>query len=161
VRSPRRLPVLRKSLFLSCIALLAAIPIALSACGGDDDEADTTAAATTTTTTEENEATTGGGGGGGAATGGGENVDISEVDFKINPADVTTKAGSVTFDISNDGESPHNLEVEGNGVEQVSDTFQPGDSGELTVDLQPGTYEMYCAIPGHRELGMEGEVTVQ
>jgi len=152
--------VLRKSLLLSCAALLVAIPIALSACGGDDDEGDTTAAAPTTTTTEEDEATTGGGSAGGAS-GGGETVDISEVDFKIDPADVTTKAGSVTFDISNNGDSPHNLEVEGNGIEQVSDTFQPGDSGQLTVDLKPGTYEMYCAIPGHKELGMEGDITVQ
>jgi uncharacterized cupredoxin-like copper-binding protein len=67
----------------------------------------------------------------------------------------------VTFDLSNDGEQVHNLEVEGNGIEEVSDDLDPGQTGKLTVDLEPGTYEIYCAIDGHKDLGMEGELTVQ
>ena len=70
-------------------------------------------------------------------------------------------AGSVTFDISNDGQTLHNLEIEGNGVEEVSDDLEAGDTTQLTVDLEPGTYEMYCAIGDHRDQGMEGEVTVE
>jgi uncharacterized cupredoxin-like copper-binding protein len=150
-RSPRRLPMLRKSIVLSCAAVLAAIPLALAACGSDDSDSDTTAASPTTTAEE----TTASGGGGG------ETVNLSESEFKIDPSEVTTKAGTVTFDISNDGSTVHNLEIEGNGVEETSDDIQGGQSAQLTVDLKPGTYEMYCAIPGHREQGMEGEITVQ
>jgi uncharacterized cupredoxin-like copper-binding protein len=30
------------------------------------------------------------------------------------------------------------------------------------VDLnEPGTYEMYCPVSNHREMGMEGEITVK
>jgi uncharacterized cupredoxin-like copper-binding protein len=41
-------------------------------------------------------------------------------------------------------------------------TSPRGGSAKLTVDLnKPGTYEMYCPVDGHREMGMEGEITVK
>jgi uncharacterized cupredoxin-like copper-binding protein len=124
----------------------------LAACGGDDDD-DTVAAPTTTA-----EGTTGATGAAGKA----QNVDVSEVDFSIDPANPSVKAGTVTFNVTNDGEVVHNLEVEGNGIEEeLEQDLQPGDSGELTVDLQPGTYEWYCPIGNHAEMGMEGELTVK
>lgn len=133
--------------FLALIAIV--IPLTLVACGGDDETSSTSAASDTTAA----ESTT--------AAGGGETVNISETEFKLDPADPSVKAGSVTFDVANDGQTVHNLEVEGNGVEEVTDDLEPGDTGQLTVDLQPGTYEIYCAIDSHRDQGMEGEVTVQ
>jgi uncharacterized cupredoxin-like copper-binding protein len=141
--------VLRKTL----IALLIAIPLVLAACGGDDDD-ETTSAAAPETTAEETTASGGGGGAGGT-------VDISETEFQLDPADATVAAGTVTFNVANDGGTTHNLEIEGNGVEEVTDDLEPGQSGKLTVDLQPGTYEMYCAIDDHRGQGMEGELTVE
>ena len=144
--------MISKSLVL--IAVVLTIPLTLAACGGDDDEETTAASDTTTTEDTTTEAATGGGGGG-------ETVDISEVEFAIEPKEATTQAGEVTFAISNDGSAPHNLEVEGNGIEEVSETIDGGQKTDLTVNLEPGEYEMYCAIPGHREQGMEGTVTVQ
>ena len=69
-------------------------------------------------------------------------------------------AGSVTIDLTNDSSVPHNVEVEGNGVEEESDTVT-GESTSLTVDLEAGTYDFYCAVPGHREAGMHGKVIVK
>ena len=135
------------------LALLAiVIPLTFAACGGDDDET-TTAAATGGETSTEASTTT--------ASGSGGTVKIGETEFKLDPSDPTTKAGQVTFDVSNDGSTVHNLEVEGNGVEEETEDLQPGQSGKLTVDLKPGTYEIYCAIDDHKELGMEGTLTVQ
>jgi uncharacterized cupredoxin-like copper-binding protein len=36
-----------------------------------------------------------------------------------------------------------------------------GQSDQLKVDLKPGKYTFFCDIPGHREAGMEGTITVQ
>lgn len=124
----------------------AAAALALGACGGSDDDgsSETTAAATT------------------APPSGGETVAISETDFKLDPSDPSVKAGEVTFDVTNDGQTAHSLEVEGpNGDQELEQDLQPGDSGTLTVDLsEPGTYEMYCPVDDHKGRGMTGEITV-
>ena len=69
----------------------------------------------------------------------------------------------MTVDVSNDGNVTHSLEVEGNGLEEqaLPNDLAPGDSGEITVDLQPGTYTMYCPIDDHRGMGMEGTIEVK
>jgi plastocyanin len=149
--------VIRKSLVL--VAVLITIPFTLAACGGDDDE-DTTAASDTTTeetTTDEATTTEAAGGGGG----GGETISISETEFALDPSEATVAAGPVSIDVSNDGGAVHNLEVEGDGIEEITSDLQPGDSETLELDLPAGTYVMYCAIGDHREQGMEGELTVE
>jgi uncharacterized cupredoxin-like copper-binding protein len=138
----------------SLIALAVAIPLTVSACGGGDDSSTTSAATTTESTSSSTTASGGGGGAGGA-------VDISETEYKLDPSDPTVSAGKVTINASNDGATTHNLEIEGNGVEEVTDDLQPGQSGSLSVDLKPGDYEIYCAIDGHKDLGMEGTLTVE
>ena len=134
--------MVRKSLALFAIV----IPLVFAACGSDDDES--------TSASSDTESTT-------VSTGGGDTIDVSETEFKIDPADPSAKAGTVSFNVTNDGQTVHNLEVEGNGVEESTDDLQPGDQGVLSVDLEPGTYEIYCSIDSHREQGMEGELTVQ
>jgi uncharacterized cupredoxin-like copper-binding protein len=90
-----------------------------------------------------------------------ESVALTATEFKFDPADVTVDtAGKVTFTVTNDGQQTHALEVEGNGVEEETDSIAAGESGTLTVDLEPGEYEFYCPIDGHREQGMEGKLTV-
>jgi plastocyanin len=97
----------------------------------------------------------------GGSSGSGETLHISETEYKLDPSSVSVdKAGSVTLHVVDDGSENHALEIEGNGVEEETETLSPGDSADLTVDLKPGTYEVYCPIDGHRKEGMEGELVV-
>ena len=87
-------------------------------------------------------------------------VQVSLTEFNIDmPTEIP--AGTVTFEVSNDGSAVHNFEVEGQGIEEVFETnLQPGESRTMEVDLQAGTYEVYCPVGNHREMGMELELTV-
>jgi plastocyanin len=87
-------------------------------------------------------------------------VNVTLVSFQIEmPASLP--AGPTTFTITNDGTHEHNFEVEGNGIEEkLEANLRPGESGTLEVDLQPGTYEVYCPVGDHRDQGMFLELTV-
>ena len=79
-------------------------------------------------------------------------------EFAFSPSDEVV-AGNFELIFENAGRVVHNLEIEG-----VSDFIletTPGKSIEETIRLEPGTYTIFCSIPGHREAGMEGTLTVE
>jgi plastocyanin len=91
-----------------------------------------------------------------------ETIAVSETEFAIDPANPRIdKPGSVEFEVKNDGKTVHALEIEAPGGEVETEEIQPGDSATLTANLdKAGRFEWYCPVGNHRELGMEGEVTV-
>ena len=89
-----------------------------------------------------------------------QSVSVSEVDYKIRLPETTLKAGKYSFEVQNQGKVPHNLVVKGAGVDEATSDLAPGISESLTVELKPGSYEFYCSIPGHKQLGMDQKVTV-
>lgn len=96
------------------------------------------------------------GGGGAAAEAIVETVTLS--DFKIEPKNATVKAGQIILDVINRGPSEHNLAIPGIGATQ---NLKVGQEAEWDIGiLESGTYTWYCSIPGHKEAGMEGTLTV-
>ena len=83
--------------------------------------------------------------------------------LKFDPGSLTAPAGEVTITMDNpDGNSlPHNVALEGEGVDEAGEVVQPGSTSEVTADLQAGTYTFYCAVGSHRQNGMEGTLTVE
>jgi plastocyanin len=129
-------------------AALAALSFALAACGGGSSSSSSTAAPA-------------GGGGSSSSGGSGTPVDVTLADFSIDVAGGTTlDPGTYTFNVTNTSATGHNLTVEGPGVDdQATPTFS-SSSEQLTVTLKDGTYEFYCSVPGHKEAGMDVNVTV-
>jgi plastocyanin len=78
------------------------------------------------------------------------------------PDGLTAQPGNVTIAYDNPSPVPHSIAVataNGNVLGEV----QPFTNGKQSVDLSnlaPGKYIFYCTVPGHREAGMEGNLTV-
>jgi plastocyanin len=84
-----------------------------------------------------------------------------EGQLSFSTTTLSAKAGKVTIDYTNMSPLAHNLTVEATGGKIVgaTPTFQ-GATKMLTLTLTPGTYKYFCSVPGHRQAGMEGTLTV-
>jgi uncharacterized cupredoxin-like copper-binding protein len=121
---------------------------------GGSTSAETTEAAPTTSETQTSNAQT-------TTAASAQTVDVTETEFKIALSSTDLKAGSYEFDVSNEGQAPHDLVVEGPGVDdQKTPVIDGGKTTTLKVDLKSGTYELYCSVPGHKEAGMDVKVKV-
>lgn len=134
------------------MALVALAPFSLAACGGDD-EGDTESQPTA----EQPQANDG-------ATAEATTVEISAVpdgSFAYEQESVEARAGDVTIDFTNPAALGHDVQVEGpdgdvGGTDVISE-----DTTSATITLAPGDYTFYCSVAGHREGGMEGDLTVE
>jgi plastocyanin len=138
------------------VLIVAALAVVgLAACGGSSDNNETTAASTPASTTPA----------GGGAAGGGSTVDISTPsgsDLAFDQKSVSAKTGNVTIDFDNKQPLQHDVAVADSSGKVLGQTdLVSSGTANATVDLQPGTYTFYCTVPGHREAGMQGTLTVK
>jgi plastocyanin len=144
---------------LTALLVLALASVALVACGGSDSS---------TTTSGAEEANGGAAAESGKETGG--EGGSSTVSFEADPSgelaytttEASVKAGKVTVDFKNPQSLTHDVAIEDSGGKEVGKTELIGEGETSTsVNLKPGTYTYYCTVPGHREAGMEGTLTVK
>jgi hypothetical protein len=99
---------------------------------------------------------------GAAAPSGVNVVGVTLTEFSINmPTELP--AGPTQFNITNVGAVPHNFVIEGNGLSGALEAnLEPRTSGQLSGDLAPGTYTVFCPLGqgAHRSNGMEVTLTV-
>jgi plastocyanin len=73
---------------------------------------------------------------------------------------LSARAGTVTVTLANLSPVEHNLTVaQGGTVLGATPTFL-GGSRTLSLKLKAGSYTFYCSVPGHRQAGMEGTLSV-
>jgi len=126
--------------------LAAALLLAIAGCGGDDDSSSGS-----------------GGSSGSSSGGGGQQIALAspaDGSLKFDKTSLDAKAGTVTINYDNPSTTAHAVEIEGNGVEEESDTITGGKTS-VTADLKPGKYVFYCPVDSHRAQGMEGTLTVK
>jgi plastocyanin len=75
----------------------------------------------------------------------------------------TATAGPATISMKNVSGVPHNVAVQSGTSGPVigATPIVPKGVASVTVNLKPGTYTFFCQVPGHRQAGMEGTLTVK
>jgi plastocyanin len=100
----------------------------------------------------------------GEAGGGGEMIDFSVAsgpELAFEQKDVTAKAGEATIELANNSEVGHDVTIEQDGKELGKTDIISKSTSSTTIKLKPGKYTFFCSVPGHREAGMEGTLTVK
>jgi uncharacterized cupredoxin-like copper-binding protein len=111
-------------------------------------------------------------------------INVTEATYSLALDKDSAKAGTITFHVTNNAtDQPHefvifqtdlpadslplnsdgDVDEEGEGVNHIDEVedIQPGESKDLTVDLQPGHYALICNMPGHYTQGMHVDFTVK
>ncbi len=131
-----------------------AVTVTVAGCGGGGSYSSSGGA-----TTQPNPASSAGASSSAAA--GGTSVTVSETEYKISLNSSTFRAGAYNFVADDKGQATHALTIEGPGIEEQSTkTLAPSQSATLSVTLQKGTYELYCPVDGHKQMGMDTHITV-
>jgi uncharacterized cupredoxin-like copper-binding protein len=142
------------------LSLLAIAPVAvalvIAGCGGSSNGSST--AATTTTKSSSSTST--------SSKGQGHVLKISadpSGQLRFNTSKLTAKPGKVTIVMDNPASAgmDHGVSIEGNGVDQDGPIVAAGKTSTVTATLKKGSYTFYCPVPGHKEAGMQGTLTVQ
>ena len=83
-------------------------------------------------------------------------------DFKIEPADIKVQGKTVSLAVTNQGPTIHNVTIRdasGTVIVATKD-LKPGESETISATLAPGSYILFCSLPGHESLGTKGTLEV-
>jgi plastocyanin len=94
-----------------------------------------------------------------AGEGAGEAVTVESYDIYFEPDELSIPADTdVPVQLPNEGVALHNFSVDELGI---SVDIAPGATEETVINAPAGEYEFYCNVPGHKEAGMLGMLTVE
>ena len=66
--------------------------------------------------------------------------------------------GQITVKMANKSGTPHDIVIDGKGKGEI---VQNGGVSQFQADFTAGSYTFYCSVPGHRQAGMQGKLTVK
>lgn len=91
-------------------------------------------------------------------------VESGEFFFEIQEQNLVE--GEIAVTLVNNGATQHDFTIDEavgdvSSVPPGNETVPAGETIEGTLSLFAGNYVFYCSVPGHRQQGMEGELTVE
>jgi plastocyanin len=134
--------------------------VALAGCGSSSSSSNSSSSSTPATSTPASTTPPESG----SSPGAGNSLSLSanvEGQLAFSTTSLTAKAGKVTIAFTNMSPLKHNMTIESASGERVggTETFT-GGTKTLSLTLRAGTYKFFCTVPGHRQAGMEGTLTV-
>jgi mono/diheme cytochrome c family protein len=69
--------------------------------------------------------------------------------------------GPLAINSPNKAAVPHNIALQGAGVNAVGPVISGGAVSTIRVNVRPGQYTFLCTVPGHAAAGMQGRLTVR
>ncbi|MDX6522046.1 MAG: hypothetical protein QOG02_689 [Gaiellales bacterium] len=88
-------------------------------------------------------------------------VGVSEREWLVALGRLKAPHGAITFSVHNYGQDDHNLVIRKLGLQYGSTgRLVSGGQKTLTLTLKPGVYNLFCSLPGHRQMGMAAKLTV-
>jgi nitrosocyanin len=88
-------------------------------------------------------------------------ITVEGSEFKFAPETLTFKKGeTVRLTLKNTGKMPHDFVIDELGVKTKVINGGESDTVEFTPD-KSGSFEYYCSVGKHREMGMKGTATVE
>ena len=150
---------------IAALLALALAALALVACGGGSSSTSESTSEGNSGETKESEEKSEGGESEEKSGGSGSSISIEanpEGNLEFVQKSASAKAGNDTLEFTNESPVPHDVKIENSSGEEVGGTEITSEGTEsASVELKPGTYTFYCSVPGHREAGMEGTLTVK
>ena len=81
--------------------------------------------------------------------------------LKYDKKALSAKAGKVTIAFTNASQVGHDVTIAKGPTKLAGTNVITNSKASVSVSLKPGAYVFYCSVPGHRQAGMEGTLTVQ
>ncbi len=78
-----------------------------------------------------------------------------EFGFTLSASQVP--AGDTIVELNNRGEDSHDLHIQpaGGGIEMSTEETSPGTVNRIRLITSPGSYRLWCSLPGHAARGMD------
>ncbi|HEX3909785.1 MAG TPA: cupredoxin domain-containing protein [Solirubrobacteraceae bacterium] len=91
-------------------------------------------------------------------------VQVSAVEYGFSLSRTTVPAGTVIFQFVNDGQDEHNLKIAPPEEGPLTGSFANEPSkgvANLELEMQPGSYTLFCSLPTHEQKGMKATLVVE
>jgi plastocyanin len=90
-------------------------------------------------------------------------VQVVAKEYSFGLSRSVVRSGPAVIELANFGQDPHDLRLQRAGARHIAGlgVVAPGSRAELSLNLPPGRYSLWCSVANHRALGMRATLVVK